>query len=52
MNLYSIVYHSKSYAVFRVAKIPLEETNVANRGTFGWRTVMTIENRNINATFF
>ena len=27
-------------------------TNVGNRGTFGWRTVTTIENRNINATFF
>ena len=45
------MYHYKSYELFRVAKIPLEETNVANRGTFGWRTVMTIENRNINATF-
>ena len=46
------MYHYKSYELFRVAKIPLEETNVGNRGTFECRTVTDIENRNMNATFF
>ena len=45
------MYHYKSYELFRVAKIPLEETNVGNRGTFECRTVTDIENRNMNATF-
>ncbi len=52
MNLYRIVYHCKSYAVFKIAKIPLDVTNVTNRGTFACRTVTTIENRGQNATFF
>ena len=51
MNLYSINYHPKPYTIFKIAKIPLEETNVSNRGTFGCRTVTTVENRNINVTF-
>ena len=52
MNLYSIIYHWESHAIFKIAKIVLEEKNVANRGTFACRTVMTIENRGQNATFF
>ena len=52
MNLYSIIYHWESHAIFKIAKIPLDVTNVANRGTFGCRTVTDIENRDLNATFF
>ena len=52
MNLYSIIYHWESHAIFKIAKIVLEEKNVANRGTFACRTVTTIENRDVNATFF
>ncbi|EER32392.1 predicted protein [Candida tropicalis MYA-3404] len=52
MNLYSIIFHSKSYTIFKIAKIVLTVTNVTNRGTFACRTVTTIENRDINATFF
>ena len=51
MNIYKIIYYRKSYTIFRVAKIVLEVTNVANRGTFACRTVTTIENRDRNATF-
>ena len=52
MNLDSIIYHYNSYTIFRAAKIVLTATNVTNRGTFACRTVMTIENRGQNATFF
>ena len=52
INLYSIIYHYKSYTIFRVAEIVLTVTNASNRGTFACRTVTTIENRNMNATFF
>ena len=49
MNCDNIIYHWKSYTIFRFAKIPLEETNVANRGTLGCHAVTIIEDRDLNA---
>ena len=52
MNSDSINYHYKSYELFKIAKIVLQVTNVANRGTFGCHAVTIIEDRDLNATFF